>query len=137
MTPTALLLIAHGSRRPEANADLDHLAGVLRARGEYHHVQPAYLELSEPAIVAGAEQCVGTGAKCVVMLPYFLSSGVHVVEDLTAARNELMKRFPCVSFVLAEPLGRHPLLAEVVAERARDAIRSFHFEGDTPMKCTS
>ena len=28
MTPTALLLIAHGSRRPEANADLEHLADV-------------------------------------------------------------------------------------------------------------
>ena len=29
MTPTALLLIAHGSRRPEANADLDHVAAAL------------------------------------------------------------------------------------------------------------
>ena len=94
MTPTALLLIAHGSRRPEANADLDHLAGVLRARGEYAHVQPAYLELCEPGIVAGGELCVAAGARRVVLLPYFLSAGVHVVEDLTAARDELARRHP-------------------------------------------
>ncbi len=122
MSATALLLIAHGSRRPEANADLDHLAGVLRARGEWRHVQPAYLELCEPSIVAGGEMCVAAGAKRVVMVPYFLSAGVHVVEDLAAARNESARRHPAVEFVLAEPLGRHPLLAEVVTERVREAV---------------
>jgi sirohydrochlorin ferrochelatase len=122
MSTTALLLIAHGSRRAEANADLDHLAGVLRARGEWRHVQPAYLELCEPGIIAAGEMCVAAGAKRVVMVPYFLSAGVHVVEDLTAARDELAKRHPAVEFMLAEPLGRHPLLAEVVAERARQAV---------------
>jgi sirohydrochlorin ferrochelatase len=123
MTPTALLLIAHGSRRPEANADLEHLAGVLRARGEYAVVQPAFLELCEPGIVAGGEMCVAAGATRVVLLPYFLSAGVHVVEDLAAARDELARRHPGATFVLAEPLGRHPLLAEVAAERAREAVR--------------
>jgi sirohydrochlorin ferrochelatase len=117
--PTTLLLIAHGSRRAEANADLEHLAGVLRARGEFDAVQPAYLELCEPGIVAGGEMCVSAGAGRVILLPYFLSAGKHVVEDLTAARDELAKRHPGVEFVLAEPLGRHPLLAEVVVERAR------------------
>ena len=56
------------------------------------------------------------------MLPYFLSAGVTSVEDLSAARDELARRHPGVTFVLAEPLGRHPLLAEVVAERAREAV---------------
>jgi sirohydrochlorin ferrochelatase len=123
MIPTALLLIAHGSRRAEANADLEHLAGLLRGRGEFAIVQPSYLELCEPAIVPGGDMCIAGGAKRVVMLPYFLSAGRHVVEDLTAARDELSRRHPGVSFVLAEPLGRHPLLAEIVAERARQALR--------------
>jgi sirohydrochlorin ferrochelatase len=121
MIPTALLLIAHGSRRAEANADLQHVAGVLRDNGEFAIVQPSYLELCEPGIVPGGDLCVNGGAKCVVMLPYFLSAGRHVVEDLTAARDELSRRHPGVSFVLAEPLGRHPLLAEIVVERAREA----------------
>jgi len=121
MTPTALLLIAHGSRRPEANADLENLAGTMRAGGEFAVVQPSYLELCEPGIAAGAETCVAAGAKRVVMVPYFLSAGTHVMEDLTAARDELARRHPAVEFVLAEPLGRHPLIAEVVAQRARQA----------------
>ena len=122
MTPTALLLIAHGSRRPEANADLEHLAAVMRAGGEYGHVEPAYLELCEPGIVAGGERCVAAGASRVVLLPYFLSAGVHVRRDLTAARDRLAARFPGVEFRLAEPLGRHPLLLDVVEERLREAL---------------
>jgi sirohydrochlorin ferrochelatase len=49
---------------------------------------------------------------------------MHVMEDLTAARDELANRHPSVEFTLAEPLGRHPLLVEVVLERAKAAPRS-------------
>ena len=118
---TALLLIAHGSRRPEANADLAHVAAALRARGHYPVVQEAYLELTEPDIDSGGAQCVRAGATEVVLLPYFLSPGKHVVEDLAAARDRLAVRFPAVRFALAQPLGRHPLLLAVLEERAREA----------------
>ena len=117
----ALLLIAHGSRRPEANADLTHLAGALRDRGRYDCVQVSYLELADPTIQAGGTACVEAGADEVILLPYFLSPGVHVREDLTDARDELAAKYPGTTFKLAEHLGRHPLLLEVVEQRARDA----------------
>ncbi len=121
MPTRALLLIAHGSRRPEANADLDHVADQLRGGGAYHHVGTAYLELAEPSIPDGAGACVAAGADAVVMLPYFLSPGVHVRDDLERFRAELTAAHPGVRFALAEPLGRHPLLLRVVEERARAA----------------
>lgn len=117
----ALLLIAHGSRRAEANADLHYLADELRARGRYPIVQVSYLELAEPTIAAGGELCVGRGATEVILLPYFLSAGVHARDDMAAARADLAARFPAVTFRLAEPLGRHPLLLDVVDQRAREA----------------
>ena len=121
MPRTALLLIAHGSRRAEANADLEHLADEVRRRGLYFFVQPAYLELAEPGITAGAERCVNAGAEVVVLVPYFLSPGVHVTEDLTAVRADLAGRFPNVSVRLAPPIGRHSLLADIVIQRAGEA----------------
>ena len=122
MTPvqTAILLIAHGSREPGANEDLYHLADALRRRG-HALVECAFLELAEPGIEEGGRRCVARGAGRVVLVPYFLSAGVHVRRDLSAARERLAARFPGVEFRLAEPLGRHALLAEVVAERAREA----------------
>jgi len=118
--PTALLLIAHGSRRAEANADLEFIAAELRARGRYPIVCVSYLELAEPNIEAGGAECVRTGATDVILVPYFLSPGVHVVDDLTEARHALQHRFPAVRFTLAEPLGRHPLLVEIVEQRANE-----------------
>jgi len=118
---TALLLIAHGSRRSEANAELVSIAESLRARSIWDFVQPSYLELAEPDIAEGGERCVASGAAHVVMLPYFLSPGKHVVEDLAAARDELQRRFPAVRFVLAESLGKHPLILEALVDRARGA----------------
>ena len=118
---TALLLIAHGSRQPEANADLHHVAEGLRRRG-HAVVEAAFLELVEPDIDEAGARCAARGAGRVVLLPYFLSAGVHVRRDLTAARDRLAVRFPGVEFRLAKPLGRHPLLLDVVAQRARDAV---------------
>jgi sirohydrochlorin ferrochelatase len=115
----AVLLIAHGSRRREANADLDFIAAALRRAGRYVVVETAYLELAEPTIDQGGERCVAAGARTVILVPYFLSPGVHVREDLSAARSRLGARHAGVTFRLAEPLGRHPLLAEIIAERAR------------------
>jgi sirohydrochlorin ferrochelatase len=117
---TALLLIAHGSRQAEANADLDHVARALRERGRAI-VEASYLELAEPDVEEGGRRCVSRGARRVVLVPYFLSAGVHVRRDLAAARQRLAQRFPAVEFLLAEPLGPHPLLVDVVEERVRQA----------------
>ena len=118
---TALLLIAHGSRRAEANADLEHVAAALRDRGRYPVVQVSYLELAEPGVEAGGVLCVEADVTDVILLPYFLSPGKHVVEDLAEAKKRLSQRFPNVQFVLAEPLGRHPLLLQAIEERAQEA----------------
>jgi sirohydrochlorin ferrochelatase len=80
----------------------------------------SYLELAEPSIEEGGAQCVAAGATDVILVPYFLSPGVHVVDDLAEARDNLQQRFPQVRFALAEPLGRHPLLVDVVEQRANE-----------------
>jgi sirohydrochlorin ferrochelatase len=116
---TALLLIAHGSRHPEANDDSHFMVSELRRLGDYDIVEAAFLELAEPNIDDGCARCVNAGANRVILLPYFLSAGVHVRRDLTDAQRRLAERFPGVRIQLAEPLGRHPKLIEVVLDRAR------------------
>jgi sirohydrochlorin ferrochelatase len=119
---TALLLIAHGSREESANDDLHHVAAELRRRGGFAVVEASFLELAEPDIDTAGARCVEQGASRVVLLPYFLSAGVHVRRDLSEARRRLAGRYPGVAFRLAEPLGRHALLIDVAAERAAEAM---------------
>ncbi len=119
---TALLLIAHGSRQEEANADLHHLAGALREQKRFGVVEASFLELASPDIETGGARCVDAGAELVILLPYFLSAGVHVRRYLADVRGRLASRFPQVDFRLAEPLGRHPRLVEVITDRALEAL---------------
>ena len=113
----AALLIAHGSRRAEANADLHALAEMVRARGGFDVVEPAFLELADPDIPAGAAACVRRGATEVRMLPYFLSMGTHVADDLRKFRDRFADQYPGVTFTVCPPLGLHPKLVEVAFER--------------------
>lgn len=114
---TAVLLIAHGSRRAEANEDLVQLANLITVRGHYQIVEVSYLELAEPSISQGGRNCVDRGARLVLMMPYFLSAGVHVVNDLQAMRKDLTTQFPQVEFILCPHLGLHPLMADIVLDR--------------------
>lgn len=118
---TALLLIAHGSRVEGANEDLRQLAQRLLASSRYSIVEPCYLELADPDIDAGADICMQQGASRIIMLPYFLSAGTHVHRDLEAAQHRLLRANPGVEFLLANPIGQHPMMIEILLDRVREA----------------
>lgn len=117
-----IVVIAHGSRRIEANQDLFAIVERFRDRG-LGKVFPAFLELAQPDIVSAGRQCIAAGAKRVVLLPYFLSAGNHVVQDLESARRELMAEFPRIQVSRADPLGPHPLLDEILLDRLADSLQ--------------
>ena len=80
----SLILVAHGSRRAASNDEIRELTERLarQADGAFGRVSCAFLELAEPSIPDGIEQAVRAGAREVIVLPYFLSAGRHVAEDI-------------------------------------------------------
>ena len=110
---TAVLLIAHGSREQRANDDLHELAIRLREQGTIPIVESWFLELAEPELKAGGDRCVELGATRVLMVPYFLSDGVHLRRDLAAARDELGRRYPGVEFCPGPTLGASSLARSI------------------------
>ncbi|HSG68822.1 MAG TPA: CbiX/SirB N-terminal domain-containing protein [Planctomycetaceae bacterium] len=119
-TKTAVLLIAHGSRRAEANAELVRLAELVRETGRYPIVETAYLEVTQPTIPEGAKVCIERGAASVRMMPYFLSPGVHAINDLEEFRSRFEQEYPGVEFSVCQPLGLHPKLVDVVLARLEE-----------------
>ena len=86
----ALLLVAHGSRRKQSNNEVILLADELRnnCSQQYNIVNAAFLELSEVLIPDGIKKCVDEGASSIIVLPYFLNSGRHVIEDIPNIVND-------------------------------------------------
>lgn len=120
----ALLLMAHGSPRPEANEDIVRVAEVVRARKAFGMVLVAYLDCNEPTIPAGVDQCVAAGATEIVAVPYFLHSGKHFLRDIPDLLEEAQLRHPHVSIRMGDFVGHMPALADVLRDRVQAAIPS-------------
>jgi len=129
---TAVLLLAHGSPVPAANADLHEQVAQVRRQTGYEIVEPAFLEGASPSIPEGIDACVAQGADAVLVIPYFLLPGRHVVRDLPEFVQEAKVRHPHVQFVLGESLSGHQRLSDIVLERV--AATGFPLRRDTGEK---
>jgi sirohydrochlorin ferrochelatase len=118
----ALLILAHGSPCKEANEDVLRVALAVRARGLFGRVEAAFLECAEPSIPRAIDDAVAAGATCIVAVPYFLHTGVHVCEDLPALLEAAQERHPGVEFLLGPFVGRSSHVTEILVKRARSAL---------------
>lgn len=102
----SLLLVAHGSRREASNDEIRALTERLRAAaGNFDYIGCAFLELAEPSIPGGLRQAISEGANEVVVVPYFLSAGRHVMMDIPAEIAGVQEEYPSVEIHLAPYLG--------------------------------
>ncbi len=117
MVKRAIVLIDHGSRRDEANAQLEAVAAAVRARSPDDLVECAHMELAEPTLAQAVERCVAIGAREIVVHPYFLGPGRHTQEDIPRLVAEIAAQHPDVSIRTSEPLGVHAGVVEAVLDR--------------------
>ena len=115
----SILLIDHGSVKPEANHMVSCMANLLQHMvGNDILVRHAHMELAEPSIAAGFADCVRNGATEVIAFPYMLSPGKHVTRDVPRLVSEAAQAFPQVSYRVTDAFGVHEKLAELIALRA-------------------
>ena len=119
----ALLLVAHGSRRQQSNDEVSVLAKKLgqNCSEQYSIVHAAFLELAETLIPEGIKKCVDDGAKSVIVLPYFLNSGRHVIEDIPEIVEQSMQQYPDVDIKIAHHLGASELMMDLLISSANAA----------------
>jgi len=112
----ALLVVAHGSRREASNEEVRELARRLAAHAgnTYDCTESAFLELADPSIPEGIQHCIDHGADEVTVLPYFLSAGRHVVEDIPAEVRVKQQEHPQVDIHIAPYLGGASEIVEVM-----------------------
>ncbi len=119
---TAVLLMAHGSRIPEANDAVRDIAAMVKDMTGFAIVEVSFREQHLPNIQQGIDACVARGAERIILMPYFLYMGAHVREDLPEEMAEAKQRYPQVDFVMGNHLGVHRKLAEVVVERISESM---------------
>ena len=64
------------------------------------------MELADPSIGDAIQQLARQGEMDVVVVPYFLSPGRHITQDIPALVEAAKEANPGVSCSIADPIGK-------------------------------
>ena len=101
-----LIIVAHGSRKQDASLELAALVRKLDAKAHpFDRITHAFLQFSGPFLPDVIESAVNEGATQVVLFPFFIATGSHVLTDIPEAMAAAAKAHPSVEFSLTRHLG--------------------------------
>lgn len=116
----SLLVMVHGSPRPESNNAMFAVVDEVRQRGVFKDIEVCFLDCNEPDIPTGIENLVSRGAEQVITVPYFLHAGTHVADDLPGELEAAQKKYPHVEFLMGDYIGRDLRMADVIRDRVQE-----------------
>ena len=114
----ALVLIAHGSRREASNNEVVALSETVAQdmKDEYPIVQAGFLELAQPSITGAIENCVQLGATEVCVVPFFLSNGRHVYEDVPVEVGKAREDHRDVTILITSHIGESLKMKDLIRD---------------------
>jgi sirohydrochlorin ferrochelatase len=120
---TGIVVFAHGSSVASANDAVRVVAAEAAAAGGFALYEVAFLD-ALPNLRNATEKLIERGAQRILVVPYFLTLGIHLKRDLPALISELMGEHAGLEMIAAPPLDGHPGLSRILADRAREAFRN-------------
>lgn len=118
---TAIILLGHGSRVPGAGKHMEKVANGLKRKYGYSIVEVCYMSRLGPHFPEIFEKCVAQGATSVMVIPYFLHDGLHLVLDIPEMMQEKAGLYPHIKVVLGQNLGFDEVLVDLVERRIADS----------------
>ncbi|MDB4895523.1 MAG: sirohydrochlorin cobaltochelatase [Firmicutes bacterium] len=110
-----ILLVGHGTRDPEGNAQFMALASALAGRRSELALEPCFLDHAEPGVQAGIDRLAARGVDRVGIVPLFLFAAGHAKRDMPAHLATARQRYPGISFGMSDVLGVQPALVAACA----------------------
>lgn len=134
---TALFIAGHGTTQNEKSREaIEHQVELIRAKNEYAEVHSIFME-EEPRI---AECYTIAKSSNIVMVPFFISDGLHSFEDIPMMlgeperlvksrlaagqptwRNPTEKKGKLLWY--APSIGNEPHISDVILQRVREAAQ--------------
>ena len=134
---TTLLIAGHGTgRNANSRKAVERQVELIRAQKIYANVEAVFME--EPPFIKGCHENVKT--KNIVLVPFFISDGLHTVEDIPVLLGEpdrvVKERLAAGQPTWRNPteragklvwysvsVGTEPQLADVILERVHEAAK--------------
>jgi len=113
-----LLIAAHGSRLSSSNDELQLLVEKVSANLDvaFDGVEVAFLEFASPSLDNVLVDFFKSQATEVVVLPYFLSAGIHVMNDIPREIQKALDQWPDKKITVLPHIGALDTMASVIVE---------------------
>jgi sirohydrochlorin cobaltochelatase len=116
-----LLVVGRGSSDPDANGDVQKLARLLWEGMGFGWGAACYVGVTKPQVPEALDRCRRLGFRRIIVFPFFLFTGI-LEKRIRRIAHAFGQEYPETEIVCADYLGVHPLLFDVLRERAREAI---------------
>ncbi len=108
-----LLMVGHGTRNPKGRQDLIDFATIYQQLDTSRPVIPCFLELTEPSIQEGVDQCIEQGYTDISVLPILLFAARHNKFDVTNELDRAKARHPQLTFHYGRHFGITPAIFDL------------------------
>ncbi len=119
----AVILFAHGSAVEEANEGVRSLARRIQRGGYCGYVRASFLGPGKPELESAIAEAVEAGFRQIVVIPYFLTLGIHLRRDLPALLAAERQKYPNLEIQVGRSLEDHPEMAALVLSRIREVTK--------------
>ncbi|MCG8637658.1 MAG: CbiX/SirB N-terminal domain-containing protein [Desulfobacterales bacterium] len=111
-----LIIAAHGSRKAESAREVAALTEKisLKSGACFDRVDHGFLQFSEPLLPGVIDNAVALGATQIVIFPFFISAGSHILTDIPELVAESGKTYPGVEFTVTRHLGAAASVEDVI-----------------------
>ncbi len=130
VSETLLVVVGRGSSDPDANSNVAKVTRMLVEGFGFGWGETVYSGVTFPLVDPGLRHVVRLGFRRIVVVPYFLFSGV-LVSRIRQHTDLVAVDHPDVEFLSAGYLGQHALVVDTFRERVDEVLR-----GDTAMNCS-
>lgn len=129
---TAIVVFAHGSPVESANDAVRTVAEEARRSGGFDRAEVAFLDPYHPSLGEAINTLTREGVSRILVVPYFLTLGLHLQRDLPRIVEDVARVHPSVEIRVTPPLDGHPALADIVLARAKDALAEWQHGNSQP-----
>ena len=130
LSETLLVVVGRGSSDPDANSNVAKVTRMLVEGFGFGWGETVYSGVTFPLVEPGLRHVIRLGFRRIVVVPYFLFSGV-LVSRIRQHTERVADDHPEVEFLSAGYLGQHPLVVDTFRERVDEVLL-----GDTAMNCS-
>lgn len=120
MQKRSVILLGHGSKSNAAIDDFNYVIETIKSKPGMENVYGAHMELAEPSLEKMVSELHSKGQNKLVIIPYFLFNGNHIINDIPAIIEQLEKKYPDLDVVFGTPIGKDPMMADLMLKKIQE-----------------